>query len=455
MMENQVTPQPPHSSEAEAATLGAVLVSPGMLCEIIDILEPKDFYEPRNGKVYDAMRLLFLEGNRVDVITLAEKLRQDGHLDDVGGISYLATLADTTPESSHAVYYAKIVKEKSILRQLIDATARVREKAYAQNMPVEEILDDAEQMIFQITHFSPLNEAVPLSEVLRETFMLLDERLDRKEKYGGVMGVRTGLNDLDTQTGGLLPGEFIVLGARPSVGKTTLALNIAEHVAVKERKPVAIFSVETSKEQVARNLLCIHTGISAYKMRTGYTSREENEQLGLAVGELSEAPIYIDDTSPLTPLALKSKARRLKAKDDIALIIVDYLQLMNVPGVENKQQEIALISRHLKSLAKELHVPLFAVSQLRRAAEEHARPRLSDLRESGAIEQDADIVLLLYREDYQSGEHRSKGVAELIIAKQRHGPTGVINIQYDFNCLRFSNLTAEELDDLEIRDFST
>jgi len=454
-MEEQVT-QPPHSLEAEAATLGAILVTPDMLSEVVDLLEPDDFYEPRNGRIYNAMRMLYLEGERVDAVTLTERLRQDGHLDDVGGITYLATLADTTPESSHITHYAKIVKDKSILRRLIAAATNIREMAYAQSSPVEEILDASEQEIFKITHFSVMSESVPLSEVLRETFMLLDERLDRRDRYGGVMGVRTGLDDLDTYIGGLLPGEFIVLGARPSVGKTTLALNIAEHIGVRERKPVAFFSIETSKEQVARNLLCIHTGVSAYKMRTGYTSKEDNERLSLAVGELSEAPIFIDDTSPLTPLALKAKARRLKAKYEVALIVVDYLQLMNIPGMENKQQEIAYISRHLKGLAKELHVPVLAISQLRRAAEEHARPRLSDLRESGAIEQDADIVLLLYREDYQSGERRSKGTAELIIAKQRHGPTGVVNIFYDFECLRFKSQTpAEEFDDLKTTDFST
>ncbi|MCX7704168.1 MAG: replicative DNA helicase [Planctomycetota bacterium] len=450
--------QPPCSLDAESATLGSILLAPEVLHQIIDVLSAEDFYEPRNAKIFNAMRSLYLENERVDSVTVVERLRQEGCLQDVGGVSYIGALMESTPESSHAEYYAKIVKEKSILRELILTCTKIREAAYAQNLPAEELLEFAEQAIFKISHFSTLEESVALRDILIETFALLDKRLEGRDKFGGIIGIPTGYTDLDYATGGLQPGEFIVLGARPSMGKTTFALNITERVAVRERKPVGFFSIETSKDQLARNLLCIHSRVNTQKMRSGYTNSEENERLSLAVGELSEAPIFIDDTNPLTPLLLKAKARRLKAKYDVSLIVVDYLQLMHIPELkDNPQQEVSQISRHLKSLAKELKVPVLAISQLRRAAEEHGRPRLSDLRESGAIEQDADIVLFLYREDYQSGEPKPKGIAELIIAKQRHGPTTTINLYYDLECLRFENATAprEDLDELEISDSTT
>jgi len=449
-------PQPPFSLDAENATLGSILQSPEVLHEIVDILDSDDFYDGNNRKIFKAMRSLCLNNERVDPVTVAERLRQDGILQEVGGVSYLGNLIQSTPESSHAIHYAKIVKEKSILRQLISTCNKIRESAFTQNSSAEEILESAEQAIFQISHFSMTEEAVALRDILMETFALLDRRLGEKDRFGGLIGIPTGYIDLDRMTGGFQAGEFIVLGARPSVGKTTLAMNIAEHVAVRERKPVAFFSIETTKDQLARNLLCIHSRVSAHRMRGNYTDEEENERLSLAVGELSEAPLFIDDTSVLTPLTLKAKARRLKSKYDVAFIIVDYLQLMRVPEIkDNPQQEVSQISRHLKSLAKELKIPVLAISQLRRAAEEHARPRLSDLRESGAIEQDADIVLFLYREDYQSGEHKSKGTAELIVAKQRHGPTGTVNLYYDLECLRFENATASKDEFDEIGDFPT
>ena len=258
------------------------------------------------------------------------------------------------------------------------------------------------------------------------------------------------------EPGGFQDGDLIILAARPSVGKTTLALNIAHNVGVVQRRPVAIFSIETATDRIVENLLCIHADVNPRLLRRGMTSQEMQERICLAMGELSEAPIFVDDTTALTPLALKSKARRLKAKHDLALVIVDYLQLMEVPGKRDRQKAVTLISRHLKALARELNVPVLAISQLRRAAEEHERPRLSDLRESGAIEQDADVVLLLYREDYQAGEMRSKGIAELRIAKQRHGPTGVVRLYYDLEHLRFQNAAPSEYaDELAFDDYST
>ena len=448
--------QPPSSREAEAALLGAVMLDQSAYYAVCDLVEPGDFYEPRHEKIFSTIRAVEAEGGAFDVVVVAERLRAEGRLDEVGGVAYIASLVEATPESSHAEQYARIVKEKAVLRNLISVCGNVRALALEQRLEVDEILERAERDIFAIARHSLLTEPMSVRDVLMQTFERLDELAQSGERH--VVGVGTDYHDLDAMLGGLQRKDLIILAARPSVGKTTLALNLAERIGVRSKKPVAIFSIETSSEKVAENLLCIHQRLNPTKMRRGMLSGAEYERLSMAMGEISESPIFIDDTTHLTPLLLKSKTRRLKARVDLQLIIVDYLQLMDVPGGrENRQQAVAEISRHLKALARELDVPVLAVSQLRRAAEEHGRPRLSDLRESGAIEQDADVVLLLHRQDYQEGHPISRGEAELIIAKQRHGPTGTVRLHYDLSCLRFESAGRADAiaDEMVYEDLST
>lgn len=446
--------QPPASVEAEAALLGALLIEPNTVYKVIDVLSPNDFYDPRHRLIYQIIQELASNGQAPDTVVVAESLKQRGLLDRSGGSVYLYALVEGTPEASHCEYYAKIVKEKSVLRQLIQVCSEIRGECFKGERPIEELLDEAGRRIFEVTNLSVTQEAIPIRDILMETFKEIDELARGGERL--VTGIATGFYDLDEKTGGLQRGDLIVIAARPSMGKTTLALNITERVAVHQRKPVAIFSMETSATRITECLLCIHTRTNAAKLRQGRLSAEEYERISIGIGELEEAPIFIDDTDTLTPTILKAKARRLKQHYDVQLIIVDYLQLMTVPGERDRQRMIAQISGHLKSLAKELKIPVIAISQLRRAAEEHERPRLSDLRESGAIEQDADIVLFLYRPDYHSTDAGPRGEAELIIAKQRHGPRGVVYLHYDFTVLRFENAHPQgEVLDEEFGSFGT
>ncbi|RKY14440.1 MAG: replicative DNA helicase [Planctomycetota bacterium] len=446
------TVQVPASVEAETALLGALLIEPEVAYEIVHLLEPDDFYEPRHRVIYQAICDLVASGEAVDSVVVIERLKESGALDRAGGVAYITALVEGTPEASHCEQYAQIVKQKSVLRHLIRVCTKIREECFKQERPLEELLDEAGRMVYEVGTTFVTREAVHMRDILMETFKKIDELARSGERL--VTGIPSGFYDLDEKTGGFQKGDLIVLAARPSMGKTTLALNIAERVAVHQRKPVAIFSIETSAERVTESILCLHTKTNLARLRQGRLSAEEFERISLGIGELAEAPIFINDANPLTPMLLKSIARRLKQKHDIQLLIVDYLQLMTVPGEKDRQKMVAQISGHLKGLAKELNIPVIAISQLRRAAEEHERPRLSDLRESGAIEQDADVVLLLWRSDYHEQNAPPRGEAELIIAKQRHGPRGVVYLFYDFSVLRFENahpqgeVLDEELDSI-------
>jgi len=423
------------------------------------MLSPEDFYFPGNRLVAKVIWELFDSNSRIDTVIVHEELTKRKWIDSVGGSDYFFKLEEAVPDASHAQHYAKIVKDKSLLRSLITACHEIIEDSHNSPDSIDQILDRSESKILAVAQDLAVGEAVHIKSLLHQVLEQIDSRL--RAGGGPITGVPSGLPDLDMLTSGFQPSELIVLAARPSMGKTTLALNIAEHAAVREKLPVAIFSLESSAERIAHNILCSHARIDAHKMRTGFLSKEEWPKIGMACGALSDVPIHIEDTMPLSTFALKTKARRLKAKYDIRLVIVDYLQMMETyrefRRAENRQQEIAEISRQLKSLAKELKIPVLAISQLNRAPEERkgGRPRLSDLRESGAIEQDADVVLLLWREGfYEDDPERPKkktDIARLEVAKQRNGPNGMIKLLFNGSCLRFEPLTR----DIDAGEFDT
>jgi replicative DNA helicase len=429
---------PPQSMEAEVSVLGAMLLDNSVIPDIIKIIDPKAFYSTAHSIIYESIVELYDEKKSADLIILAEALRLKGSLEQAGGPDYLASLVDSVPSTANATHYANIVKNKGLMRRLIGATNKIMSQAYDPTEDPEVILDKAEQTIFTVCEEKISQDVVPISEVLKSTMYDIDNLQDRK---GRLTGLPTGFYDIDDMTSGLQKSQFIIVAGRPSMGKSSLAMNIAEHVAVEENTPVAFFSLEVSKDQLAQNMLCSHARIDAHKMRRGYLAESEWPNLSLALGKLSEAPIYIDDTPGISVLELRAKARRLKARNDIGLLVVDYLQLMAGPPAESRQQEISAISRSLKALARELQIPLIALSQLSRATEarEAHRPRMSDLRESGAIEQEADVIFMLYREEYYDPE-KNPGVAEIIIAKQRNGPTGTVNLAFLSNYMHFEPL---------------
>jgi replicative DNA helicase len=434
----------PQSPEAEVALLGSIFFDPTVMGEVVEITRPSDFYVPANRIVAQVVWNFWNDNKPVDPALVYEELCKRKEDVIVGGHEGLMRLADAMPEASHAKHYSNIVRDKAILRNLITSCQEIISDAYEASEEVHSILDHSENRMYEVAHQSSAATAMEIGPVLRKVMKTLDERPHGK---GVVTGLGTGYYELDELTSGLQESELVVLAARPSMGKTTLALNIAEHVALEEDAAVVVFSLETSVERIAHNMLCAHARIDAHKLRTGYLPAEEYSKLNMAVGVLSEAKILIDDTTMLTPFQLKAKARRLKAKVNIRMIIVDYLQLLDAPRAENRQQEISIISRQLKALAKELSVPVLAVSQLSRAVEarEGNRPRLSDLRESGAIEQDADVVMLMYRGDYyQPDRSRHTHEAEVIVAKQRNGPTGTVKLRFFNQFLRFENLARDE-----------
>jgi replicative DNA helicase len=349
---------------------------------------------------------------------------------------------DAVPAAANAEHYANIVREKYTARSLIGAAEQMLAQAHEGGVPARELLDQATKLVFDIAEEGMSSDVMEFRAVLKEAFEQIDKWQDRE---GRLTGLETGFYDLDDLTSGLQPSELIVLAARPSMGKTSLALNIAAHVALK-KKPVALFSLEMAHEQIARNILCAHARIDSHRLRRGRLTEAEMRELGRAMIELSEAPLFIDDTAQLSPMEIRAKARRLKSQNDIQLIIVDYLQLMESPGAESRQQEISMVSRRLKALARELRIPVLAVAQLNRGVEDRLdhKPRMSDLRESGSIEQDADVVALLHRRSYYAdGEEGDEGAAELIIAKQRNGPTDTIKLTFLKHCMRFENFRQD------------
>jgi replicative DNA helicase len=444
-----ITKLPPHSLEAEMATLGAMMLEREAIARVVDILEPGDFYREIHRWIYDAICSLFNEGEPVDLITLGERLKERGQLEQVGGTAYLNALLEAAPTAAAASYYSKIVREKSSLRHLIQAAGEMSKRAYESgDTDVEEVIDECERLIFSIGERTISPTFMPLGDLLSEAFERIDE-IQRTHMPG--TGLHTGFADFDSLTSGLQPADLIVIASRPSMGKTALALNVARNVGVKEKASVAVFSLEMAKEQVALRFLCSEAKVDQQAMRQGYVPDEGMISITRAAETLYRVPIYVDDTPTMSVLEIRGKARRLKAEKGLGLIIVDYLQLVHGFGrFENRNQEISQVARSLKALARELHVPVVALSQLSRAVEARSprRPQLSDLRESGSIEQEADVVAFIYRPAYYGEEELRRAnylstdqyVAEIIIAKQRNGPVDTIRLEWNSPYVRFENL---------------
>ena len=421
---------PPQNPEAEQSVLGSMLLDKEAIIKAQETLRPGDFYRDSHRVIFEAIIALFNRGQAVDLITLSEILRQEGKLEEVGGLTYLSELANLVPSAANIENYARIVQEKAVLRALITEATRIVGRVYSADEEIESVLDQAEQAIFNISQRRAGRGYSHIKDVL-------DSALDQIEflfsHRGEVTGVPTGFKDLDELTCGLQPSDLIIIAARPSMGKTQLALNIARYAAVENPKPVpvAIFSLEMAKEQLAMRLLSAEATIDSQRLRTGHLTDEHWKRLVTALGRLSEAPIFIDDTPAVSLMEMRARSRRIKQEHGLGLILIDYLQLMQTSGrKENRQQEISEISRSLKALARELKVPVVALSQLSRAVEQRTerRPMLSDLRESGAIEQDADLVAFLYRDDYYNKESEKPNITEISIAKQRNGPIGTVEL---------------------------
>ena len=449
----------PESLAAEAAVLGSMIIDPVCISQIVEQLDRTAFYRVEHQMIFDALVFLY-EKNRseaIDAVTLRDQLEKRKQLEAVGGVEYLGKVMESVPSSANVMYYAGIVKDKMLLRETIAVASEILEDAYDESGETNEKLDEAERKIFAITDKKISGSAVVIKDLVTRAYELIEKR-----EGSHVTGLATGYHELDGKTCGLQDGEMIIIAGRPSMGKTSLALNIAEHIGVVENAPVAIFSLETSRQQLAERFLCSASAIDAQHVRKGMLSTEDYQKLVETCGELSEAPIYIDDTSTLTPLELRAKARRLKSLHDVRCIIVDYLQLMHLVSgrVESRQQEIATISRYIKALARELNIPVVVISQLNRAPEgrEGHRPRMSDLRESGSIEQDADVVMLLHREDYYhrgEDDYQPDNTAELIIAKQRNGPTGSVNLIFREKFTRFENASQMDQQPMGARSVGT
>ncbi|MFH1777068.1 MAG: replicative DNA helicase [Candidatus Omnitrophota bacterium] len=435
---------PPQNVEAEAAVLGSMLLEESAIGIAIELLSEGSFYNDAHRKIFATISKMYNANQAVDIVTLSECLRQGSILENVGGAMYLTHLVNSIPTAANAAHHAKIIKEKAILRNLISAATQIVSESFESHADAASMLDKAERLIFDIASSKIKGGFVNIKEIIKNSIEAI-ESLYQKKTY--VTGVPTGFYDLDVMTAGLQPSDFIVVAGRPSMGKSALVANIIEHVAVVEHMPVAVFSIEMSREQLVQRILCSHARVNMQNVRTGYLAEREWGNLVNSASKLSMAPIFIDDTPAINVLELKAKARRLKSQHDIKLVVLDYMQLMQAAVfVQSRQQEIADISRSLKSLAKELNVPMVAVSQLSRAPErrENFRPRLSDLRESGAIEQDADVVMLLFREEYYNPTPENKGIAEVIIAKQRNGPVGTKNMSFLKEFSRFESISTRE-----------
>lgn len=437
---------PPQSLEAEISLLGAMLLDKDAISNSIEILgEGEVFYRGAHQKIYQAILDLYEKNEPVDIVTLTESLKERGDLGAIGGTTYLTTLLNSVASAANAAYYARIVQEKGTLRKLIRAADQISNLAYEGEGEVPFILDKSEQLIFNVFQSRVSRGFVSLKDMLQHSFEAIEELSRRKEH---ITGVPTGFIDLDKMTSGFQPSDLVIIAGRPSMGKSSLALNVVQYAGVKAKLPTAIFSLEMSREQVVQRLLCAEARVDAHKLRTGYLSESDWPKLTTAAGVLSEAPIYIDDSPAISVLEIRAKARRLKAKHNLGLIVIDYLQLMQGrTGVESRQQEVSEISRSLKGLARELNIPVMALSQLSRAVETRTerRPQLSDLRESGAIEQDADLVAFVYREElYKPDDESVQGKAELIVGKQRNGPTGVVRLSFIKKYTKFENVAKED-----------
>ncbi|PJB15736.1 replicative DNA helicase [Candidatus Falkowbacteria bacterium CG_4_9_14_3_um_filter_38_19] len=459
MAENKspITKLPPQNLEAESSLLGCLLIDKDAVIKVVDIIRPEDFYKDANGIIFSAMRELYIHHEPIDILTLTNKLEEKNQLEAIGGRTYLAELANSVATSSHIVYYANIVQRKATLRRLLTTAAEISELGYQEDEEIEKILDIAEQKLFGVSQKYLKNVFLPIDNLLTEAF----DRIDELHKQSGKLrGLPTGFPDLDGLLAGLQKSDLVILASRPSVGKTSLALDIARQSAIRSKVAIGIFSLEMSKEQLVDRMLCAQAGVSLWRMRTGRLSdREEDNdfaRIGEAMGQLSEAPIYIDDSASSSVLEIRTKARRLQVEKGLGLLVVDYLQLMEGRGRygDNRVQEVSEITRGLKGVARELNIPVLALSQLSRAVEQTrpAIPKLSHLRESGSIEQDADVVMFIYRKAADRGYNfddlpeSEKNSAQIYIAKHRNGPTGKANLYFDKNTVSFKSVEKSGLE---------
>lgn len=432
---------PPQDLDAEMSLLGSLMLDNHVIGEVVPLLDHESFYKTANQKIFKAILELYDKRSPIDLVTLTNELEKRGILEEVGDREYLHELEQCVPSAAHAEHYAQIVREKAVLRYLITVCNQIlRDASHSVGEP-DELLDRAERLIFEAAKTRKVPENIHIKDILKQAFSRIEDLRDRKVSMAGLP---TGFSDLDERTSGFQPSHFIVIAGRPAMGKTSLAMRIAEHVALKEKKPVAFFTMEMDAETLARNIACSHAGISPHDVQSGKLSNEKFQEFLMAAGRFQEVPLWIHDSPGLTPLELRARARRFKADHKIELLIIDYLQLLELRGFrqsDGRQQEVAMISRQLKSLAHELEIPVVALCQLRRAAEERegGRPRLSDLRESGAIEQDADVVLLLHRPEYYK-QNMKPGICEVHVAKQRSGPTGMIELSFNSRIMRFGSL---------------
>ena len=437
---------PPQNLEAEQSILGGILLENSSINGAQEIISKDDFYSEAHRKIFATITELYDKNEPVDLITLSNALKDKSMLDSVGGTSYLASLVDNVPSAANVANYAKIVKEKAILRGLIGSATDIINSCYATGSDVDEVLDKAEHSIFEISENKVRPSFYPIRDIVKDSFRAIEDLYTRKEL---ITGVPTGFEKIDDLTSGLQKSDLIIIAGRPSMGKTSLALNIAQFASMENKIPVAIFSLEMSKEQLAFRLLASEAKVDSQRLRKGFLGETDWPKLTTAAGRLSEAPLYIDDTPAITVLEMKAKSRRLKADAGLGLIVVDYIQLMRAGGYrDNREQEISEISRSLKALAKELKVPVIALSQLNRKVEDrpNRRPQMADLRESGAIEQDADVIAFIYRDEVynRSEDNTEKGLAEIIIAKQRNGPTGIVKLAFLEKFTSFENLANAE-----------
>jgi replicative DNA helicase len=432
---------PPQNLDAEMSLLGAVLIDEETLADISEHVKAPDFYDKRHGLIYDAMMRLYEKHKPVDLLTLTEELKKKNHIETIGGSAYLTELTNYVPTAAHAEAYAELVGQKAIRRRLIKASGEISEMGFDEETSTEELLERAEAELFSVSDQSLKQDLVSIESILTDSFDRMEE-LHRNK--GQLRGVRTGYRDLDNMTAGLQRSDLIILAARPAMGKTTLVTNLAYNVATIAKQPVLFFSLEMSKEQLVDRMLADASGVDAWNIRTGNLSDDDFGKLSDAMGEMAEAPIFIDDTPGVSVLEMRTKARRAAHEQPLGLIIIDYLQLMQGSGRDsgNRVQEVSEISRGLKLLARELNVPVIALSQLSRSVESRSPqiPQLSDLRESGSIEQDADIVMFIYREAYYNPETERENITDLIIAKHRNGPTGKVELYFHPERLRFMSL---------------
>ena len=431
---------PPQNMEAEQSVIGSVFLDKEAIYKVMRILSPNDFYSESHKLIYEVLLDLNDNALAIDLLTVTENLRQKDYLDKVGGVTYIASLPGMVPTSANVEHYAKIVEEKSLLRTLISLASRIANMSYEGSENAQRLMDEAERMILELSSRRSTSAFTPIKEILLKILEYIEFLSENK---GSVTGVSTGFTDLDSICSGFQKGDLMILAARPSMGKTSLGLNVAQHAALHSKIPVAFFSLEMSKEQLVQRMLCAEAMVDQHKLRTGNLKDEDWEKINNMAAKLSGVPIFIDDTPAISIRELRAKARRLQAEHGLGLVVIDYLQLMQAgKKTDNRQQEIAEISRSLKGLAKEMKVPVLALAQLSRSVEQRQdkKPLLSDLRESGSLEQDADMVMFIYRDEYYNPDSEKKGIAEIIVAKQRNGPTGIVELGFLKEYTRFVNL---------------